>query len=439
MIGLSLKPAGAMALAAAVLLPVACTAAAATARFGAKTLLPDDERCHFSRGVNFAPGDGETCTLNPPRFRWQYHPTKPGEGGDYEFTFQVASDPAFRRKVLQVRTEFNFYNTIGPFKGKGPFYWRVGYRERRSKGPAEQWSRARAFRIAPDAQVWDRSALAEPDFAAKGHPRMLFSRKTLPALRRLVRTDSDSRAAFDRMRRDADRAVKSKWWDSVPASDRKAADEKYLVMAQSLVQVAFAWRVTGDEKYAGVKERTLRMARYPKGGRASPERAGGESNEDSTQITEFLGLLYDWLHEDLTEAERKDFAASLDWRIDHFVNDFAWRRPRGGKLVVRSGSLSTIGASHSFEGFFDTLCAAVACYEDSPHARECFALGVNYMAGVGSSHGFDEAWNEGPGYGNSKWKWQTNAMCYLDSIFPEYNVGANPWLKRLGEPRPPWA
>lgn len=411
-----------------------CSAAVETVMFGAESLLPDDPRTHFSRAINFAPGDGEVVGLNPPRFRWRYHPTVPGEGGDYAFTFQVATDKAFRRKVLDIETEINFYNTIPPFKGSGPFYWRIGYRERPAGGPPQHWSRVRRFTIAKDAEVWDRSSLAKPDFTGKSHPRILFNRKTLPRLRELVKTDPDTRLIFNKLRSAADKAVASKWWNQIPKSDKKKADQSYLRMAHDLMLVAFCWRITGDKKYASVKERAVRMARYPRGGRASPEAAGGESHEDSTQITEFLGLLYDWLYQDLAEQERKDFLHSLDWRIDFFVNEFAWRRPKGkSKPFVRKGSLATIGASHSFEGFFDTFPAALACYEESAHARQCFEIGVNFMAGVGSSHGFDEGWNEGPGYGNSKLAWEVYAMSYLDSVFPEFNAGRNPWLRRLGQ------
>lgn len=404
-----------------------------TARFGAETLLPDDERTHFSRAVNFAPGDGEKVTLNPPRFRWRYHPSVPGKGGDFVFTFQVSRDADCNNPLLDVETDVNFYNTMAPFEGEGPFYWRIGYKEGDEEGPPKQWSEVRSFTISADAEKWDRSMLAEPDVASKGHPRILFSRKTLPLLRRLVRENEDSRAVFEKTRNDAEKALQSDWWNDVPESDNNRAKATYLEMARNLALVAFVWRVTGDEKFAGVRERALRIARYPKGGRASPEGAGGESNEDSTQITEFLALLYDWLHEDLSEEERKDFAHSLEWRIDHFVNDFAWHRKHKGGLIVHGSSLATTAASHAFEGFFDTFPAALAAYEESEVARLCFRIGVNYMVGVGSAHGFDEGWNEGPGYGNSKWAWYVNAMSYLDSVFPEFEAGRNPWLKRLGE------
>ncbi len=404
-----------------------------TIRFGQETLLPDDPRTHYSRAVNFAPGAGEICHLNPPRFRWRYHPTNPGEGGDSVFTFQISSEPDFNDTVIDVQTEFNFYNTIPPFQENGPYYWRIGYRDRLKEDSPLSWSRIRSFEISPQAEVWDRSEMSHPDFESKGHPRILFNANTLSLLRKLIHNNKDSRIIFNRIQKDANQTLETDWWRNFPEDDRQKCEVSYLEMARNLVQVAFCWRITGDSKYSGVLKRAMIMARYPKGGRASPEGAGGESNEDSTQITEFLGLLYDWLYQDLSEEERNDFVQSLDWRVDHFVNHFAWKRPDNGHLIVRSGSLSTIAASHSYEGFFDTFTAALAAYEHSSHARECFHLGVNYMIGVGSGHGFDEGWNEGPGYGNSKFAWYVNALSYLDSIFPEFNMGKNPWLIRIGE------
>ncbi len=439
--------------------------AAPPVRFGAESLLPDDARAHFARSVNFAPADGQVCDLNPPRFRWCYHPSQPGQGGDYLFTFQVASDAGFEHRLVDVQTDFNFYNTIAPLPGSGPFYWRIGYKDRTAKDVPFEWSQVRRFTIAKDADVWDRSGLARPDFASKPHPRILLTAERLPRLHRLIHTDPGTRAIFERIQRQADAAVESDWWAGFPTSDREKFEPGYLAIAQDLVAVAFCWRVTADPRYAGVLQRAVTMARYPRGGRFSPQDAGGDSAEDSTQSTEFVALLYDWLYPDLAPAERKDFADCLDWRIEHFVNHFSWKyvvqprerrsaasgpasraaatqaaasrptatRPVSTQPMVYYGSLSTTAGSHQYEGFWDTFPASLAAYEDSPNARVCFALGLNYMIGVGSSHGFEEGWNEGPGYGNSKFAWLVNSTSYLDSVFPEFGIGRNPWLRRQGE------
>ncbi len=404
---------------------------------GHTALLPDDPTTHYSRAVNFAPGNGEVVNLNPPRFRWRYHPTEPGEGGDYTFQFQIATDAAFQNPIHDIATPFNFYNTIAPLPGSGPYYWRIGYREGQGE-TIVHWDHMRPFTITPNAQIWDRSLMAKPDFSHIGHPRMLFTEKTLPQLRNLIQSNEESRAIFARMQENAREIIQSDWWQhGLPDTDTQPASEKYYQLCGKLALVAFVYRITSDTTYAQVKKHALTFARYPKGRLSSPEGAGGEkdANEDATQATEFLALIYDWLYPDLTEKERADFVHSLEWRIESFVYDFSWKRNHNGTrpAYVHGGSLAVIGASHAFEGFFDTFPACLAIYEHSEIARTAFHLGIHFMAGVGSAHGFSEGWNEGPGYGNSKWAWQINAMSYLDSVFPNYGVGQNPWIKRTGE------
>jgi len=401
-----------------------------TVVIGRSALLSDNPRTHFSRTVNNAPADGETLALNPPRFRWRYNPE---EDRDVLlcFVFQIADSPGFDRPAVNVTTPYNFYNTISPLRGHGPYYWRVGYiRGDTAEGQTPfHWTPVRTFTLSADALVWDRSMLARPDFSKKPHPRILLGEDIISKVRGLIGKDAATKAVFERIRVIADETLEAQWYGDFPDSDSDEAPELFYRMAHSLCYVAFMYRLTGEEKYASVIPPAVTFASYPKGGRSSPEPMG-ESNEDSTQNTEFLALLYDWLYPDLSDTQRAVFVRSLDWRI----NNFAWKRERNGRRVVHfHGSLATTGASHSFEGFWDTFPAALAIYEESEAARTCFHLGVNWMVGVGSSHGFDEAWNEGPGYSNSKFKWLLNAAQYLDSTFPEFKVGKNPWLNRIGE------
>ncbi len=406
---------------------------AGAVRIGPEALLPDHPRSHFARVVNNAPAGGETVRLDPPRFRWWYHPEGTG-GGLLEFRFQIAADRDFRRPLVDVTTPYNFYNALAPLGRGGRFHWRVGYVDRTGPTPAPlQWSPVRSFRIAADAAVWDRSMLARPDFSRKPHPRILLGGPQLARLRRLVRDDAAARGLLERVRRRADEALAAGWYRDFPATDSRPAGERFLTMAHGLCHVAFMHRLTGEAKYGSVIQRAVTMASYPKGGLASPQPMG-ESREDATQTTELLGLLYDWLHPDLTDRQRRTFVESLSWRIDHFVNSFAWKRRRGGRaMVLPTWSMATLCGSHQFEGFWDTFPAALACYEDSPEARECFDLGVNWLVGVSSGHGFDEGWNEGPGYGGSKFRWLMHSVAYLDSVFPELGIGRHPWLDRMGQ------
>ena len=402
-----------------------CRAALAAERIGEEALVPLHPRAVYSRWVNFRPGDGEVVHLNPPRFSWRYSPE--GFSGDNRsFVFQIAPTPEFKDPAVNVRTKFNFYNTIPALRGRKKWYWRVGYDVGTNQ---EKWSKTFSFTIADDAIVWDRSALAPEKLKLHEHPRILFTKETLPEIRKLAQTNEASHAALEYMRRVADAALRSSWWRDFPQNDRERAPVPYIKIAHDLVVVAFVWLMTGEEKYAGVKERAVTFASYPKGGRSSPEGAGGESAEDSTQNNEFLALLFDWLYPVLSEKQRQIMVRSLEWRTDHIINNFAWRR-RGR---VTGASLSTECTSHGFESSMDTAPAGLALYEHSPVGQQCFELMLNYLIGVTNGFGPDEAWNEGPGYGTSKLKWLMHATIYYDTALPQAHLGLNPYYRAVGD------
>jgi len=308
---------------------------AAPIRIGAESVVPVNPRSEWCRYVNWRPADGEVVDLNPPRISWPYNADFPDDFGDalHMFTLQIADSPDFADPAVDVTCAFNFYNTIPALDPAKTWHWRVGYDVGTGAG---KWSDVRSFTIAEDAVVWDRSALAEPDLAERGHPRVLLSPEKLAEIRALAETDPGSRAALERMRGLADRTLERPWWADFPPTDREEQPERdFYRIAEELATVAFVWRVTGDDRYSGVVERAVTWASYPPGGRASPEGLGGDGNEDATQGNEFLALLFDWLYEDMTEDQRRAMIASLEWRIDHVMNSFAWRAGRATGPMLR--------------------------------------------------------------------------------------------------------
>lgn len=311
---------------ALVLLGLAAAGYAEPVRLGEGARVPESPRSQYSRYVNWRPADGETVRLNPPRMSWPYRADFP-EGWDdaaHTFTLQIGSEPELARPLVNVKTWFNFYNTLPVLDPGRTWYWRVGY----DVGTADEtWSAVRRFRIAADAVAWDRSALADPPLAAMGHPRVLFTAETLPQVRELARTHPASQATLSRLVRQADAVLEKPWWNDFPQSDReKEPRQEFHAIAGDLATVAFVWRLTEDARYAGVVERAVIWASYPPGGRASPEGLGGDGSEDATQGNEFLALLFDWLYQDLTEAQRRTMIGSLVWRVDHIMNNFSWGR-----------------------------------------------------------------------------------------------------------------
>lgn len=556
-------------------------------RIGEEAVIPDNPRSHYSRYVNWRPADREVVRLNPPRMSWPYSPDWPPlapKDALHQFTLQISDNPKFSRPVVDVQCPFNFYNTIPALDSSKMWYWRVGY----DIGTAGAiWSSVRSFSIAEDATVWDRAALAEPVLSDTGHPRILFTNANLDHIRALAETDPGSRAALQYMQNKADEIVESPWWKDFPETDMDTRfGKRFYLMTHDLALVCFVWRMTGDDRYAGVKERAVAFASYPPGGYSSPERPGQWGNEDATLNNEYLALLFDWLYDDLNEEERAIMIASLEWRVDLIMNGFAWRIfrsrgpwveltflspseeiddrgfpleqstewqpfefeveilpgttevvielfnyegkgrvwwdslrvvtgsgspnlvrnadfsksedgilegwnpetasgapefryiPNGGRnntgtvmitcpdyssrgswrqavtvsegeslLVsgwyrsnldmrdapVQAESLAGLAASHHFEASMDTAVCGLALYGHSEIGKKWFELMLNYLIGVTCSHGFDEAWNEGAGYGASKSKWLANASIYFDTTLPDANLGRNPFYPRMGE------
>ena len=410
---------------------------------GAEALVPTSPRSHYSRYVNWRPADGETVHLNPPRMSWPYWPDWPGDFGDasHVFTLQISRNPDCSDPLVNTACPFNFYNMLpalspGSNQQENRWYWRVIYRVGTAR---PHLSKIRSFLISPDAIVWDRSKLADPDWAQPGHPRILFNAKNIERVRHLAQTNAGSKAALRLMRRQADEIMRKPWWDNFPETDRAATPtQAFYTIAQDLATVCFVWRMTADDRYAGVKTRAVTWASYPPGGRASPEGLGGDGDEDATHGNEFLALLFDWLYPDLTMRERRIMIDSLEWRVDHIMNDFSWRNrnrldPVTGRPLVRASGMSGMISSHRYEAAMGTAVCGLALYEHSAVGREWFDLILNYLIGVTCGHGFDEAWNEGPGYGTSKSKWLMNATMYFDTSLPQSHLGRNPHYQRMGE------
>jgi hypothetical protein len=311
----------------------------------------------------------------------------------------------------------NFFNFLPPLEGADQWYWRVAYDPGTEN---ERWSEVRGFTIAPDATVWDRSTLQDLRPLLRDHPRMLLGGMTLEELRAIRDTDERSAELAGHIIDWADSVIEEEWYTDFPEDD--SVDRSYMQHCRSMVAVAFAYLLTGDAKYAGFRERFLTVASWPKGGFSSPEGIVGP--KWPTHVTGFLGLFYDWFHDDLTEAERAVVRGSLQWRIEHTVWSFAFKRNEGA--TMHPGSIAMRCGSHPYENIWVSLPGMLAIADESEMAREALEISLNYLIGVTNGFGPDEAWNEGPGYGNGKMKWLTDAAWIAQTAIPELNLQNNP-------------
>lgn len=421
----------------AVILPVSIASAEksneASVKIGSQAKVPTDPRQKHARFVIFRPGDGQTVSLNPPRFSWPYLPdiVLPARhvSAEMRFTLQISASATFDDVYYESpETDCNFYNFIPELKGARRWYWRVKYRRESGKG---HWSGVRSFTLAPDATVWDRSRIPAAIANLNEHPRILFNRANLNAVRALRHENEYSAGLYDHIIHDADNAIKQDWYRDFPHNDTqryRGNVSGYMNMTIGLLKVAWAHKLTGHNKYTGYKENFLKLASYPPGGKSSPEGIAGNTKWN-THLTEYLGLFYDWCYHDLTPRERAVVRKALEWRISHTLNNYAWKRDDGER--IRYGSIAVYVASHPYENSMVSLAGALSIADESPVARKALEIWTHYLIGITNGMGADQGWNEGPGYGNGKMKWLTDAAWYLHTALPEAQLGKNKALVDL--------
>ncbi len=397
-------------------------ALAAPITLGPETAVAEDARQVHPRFVGFRPADGQTVDLNPPRMSWPWYPEVLPDGtpaGDRLFTLQIASTPDFTDpEAVAEQVGVNFYNFLPSLEGGDRWYWRVAYDAGTEN---EQWSETRSFTIAEYAVTWDRSMLTSPTELLGAHPRMLIGGMTLDELRQLGETSERSAELAEYIIAWADRVVEEDWFTDFPEDDSE--NVSYMRWGRDLVAVAFAHLLTGDAKYEGFRQNVVTMASWPKGGFGSPEGAGAQGKW-STHLTGYMGLIYDWHYDDFSAEERAIIRDSLQWRIEHTVWSFAFKRNQGAEM--HRGSIAILGSSHPYENVWVSLPGMIAIADESEIAAEAMGIVLNYLIGVTSGFGPDEAWNEGPGYGNGKMKWLTDATWIAQTAIPELNLDLNP-------------
>ncbi len=422
----------------ALLAAPASPVAAAEVTFSTSSALPHDSRQEHARYTRFRPARNQLVQLNPPRFSWPYDPQVIDPGGDYPsgrlFTLQISSQSDFATLAVEIRdTPYNFYNFLPPLEGFTSWFWRVGY----DVGTTEEvWSPTRVFRIAPGARVWDRSGFPALLDRPLPRPRMFFEDGRQAEIRDLADSNSESATFLTLLENRAEATFGKPWWSPFPANDCPGGVATggvpcfttWGAVGQDMAAMAFSWVVTGDERYAAVQDRFLQLARFPPGGWSSPEGTNpGSFEEEPTHVTHYLGLFYDWFYDRLTPAERATVRASIEWRVDAAVDGFFWQitDPISGADRLSTWSLGIVGWSHPFEALWPTMIGALAIVDESEVAREAAELGLNYLIGVTNAFGEDEAWNEGPGYGNDKLRQALDAMIAYDVAYPEMGLSEN--------------
>ena len=393
--------------------------------------IPEDERYTYPRYLGFRPADGQVCDVNPPKFIWPYDPDVIPQGAllaRRRFRLCIGATPGLEAPVVEVReTPYNFYNALPLLPGGRRWFWQVTYDP---GAPQERKSRVRSFELAPDAVAWDRTAIQRSAVRLCGHPRVIFTPENREALLGLRERDAECAEIARQAIRLADETLDADWFVHFPETD--TSEDRgafvYAEYAQWLQNMAFAFLLTGDERYLAVKDRLLRLAAYEPGGYASPEGIG-PAHKFGTKITEHMGVCFDWLYGVLSPAQRDAIVRSLDWRIAHIMRAFSYL----SEGRVRANGIAVSATSHAWENMTWTLTGAMAVAEHSAAAREFVELGLHYFTGVANGFGADEGWNEGVSYSNWKFSSLVATSLYVAMTFPELHIERNPIYRHLVE------
>lgn len=407
------------------------------------SLIPRNPTWDYPLTLNFRPGDGLAAKVNPPRFSWRYlsevqipEPEK-ATVPLKTFRFQVANRPDFASPVVDVTTQWNFYNQLAPL-ASGTWYWRIA-RDGEKNAP-EKWSAVRRFSVSDDTPQWDRSVIKSTAEKVGQIARPRFGPKdgNWTALKEAIEQDDVQKKLLRNLMRKAHDATRAKWWNKLPDTDVPKTNVwnlnrrdrlEFAYMAEGIANTAFAYRLTGDEKFAACKDMLVDFTKYKLGGLSSPE-WHGNPHKFAVEIPKFLTLAYDWLYDDLSDSERAKIREAIDWRLDAIF--FA------GKSWETDGKMDPLGmaqknASHPYQNTCWTMPALLGLAGESESADKILPMVLNWLTGVSASQGPEEAYNEGQGYGTEKGGTYLESLLYAHLVAPELELGKNPQLRGLGD------
>lgn len=421
-------------------------------------LLPYDTTWEHASFVNFRPAEGREASVNPPRFSWPYlqagkpsgpfwHGHAPGvpvskPASLTEFQFQISADANFADPLVDQRSSWNFANSLKPLP-PGTWYWRVGYMTSGESGEPT-WSEVRSFVLTPETPTWDRSGFSQAAdlIAAKPHPRFGPLDGDWSVMLTRLQGDELGKRWYEGMKRTANSARRQSWWkEGLPETDKFTNAQikkmkrqerlQFAEMAKQLATASLVYKLSDDARLAKVAELWEQFCRYEKGGLASPEFHGSRI-KFTTQIITYLAVGYDCLYHDLTEAQREKMREAIRWRLAAvFEESMTWANR--GQGIIHQGGLAIEGSSHPYQNFCWALPGILATLGHEEISERLLPLALDFMAGVGSVEGMEEAYSEGQGYGNEKLWTFLEASAFLQLVYPEFNFAANPWYARQGE------
>ncbi|MBT5532112.1 DUF4962 domain-containing protein [Candidatus Poribacteria bacterium] len=340
----------------------------------------------------FRPEEGRATRVNPPGFVWR--PQR--DAASYRFQLSRTVDFV---DVAYEATDLALFAHCPPQSfEEGDWHWRFGYST--VEGDASDWSRARPFRIAPDATEFPMPVKDELlSRIPTAHPRLFLRPEDLPGLQEL--SQADLRATYDRLVRTCEKLLvepppteePAKYPDGMergsdPWREIWWGNRRYTTaLLNAAATLAFTRLLNGNDAYGDLAKRLLMAA-----AEWDPTGATGYRYNDEAGMpyNYYFSRTYTFLHDALTEAERAKCREVMKIRGDEM---YAHLHPR---------HLWKPYGSHANRAWHFLGEIAVAFHGEVEGADDWlwFAMNVFYNAYPVWSDD-DGGWHEGLGYWRS--------------------------------------
>lgn len=376
--------------------------------------------------IRYRPDAADEIVENPPRFAWL-----PEIDRAAHYVLRISPDPGFPDATTDHwgGLDLNFFTPERAF-GPGTWYWSYALWSDAKNAPLSDWSETRSFTIVPDLPETSLpSRAARLKAAARTHPRLWLTPEALEAARATL-SKAPETWGWDAFWRDS----VLPWMDApimpepkgYPGHKRTARVwRKTYIDCQELLyairHLAIGGKMTRDaDMIERAKAWLLAAAAWDPHGTTSR----GYSDEWAFRVNAALAWGYDWLHDDLSEAERTTVRAALLERT----------RDTAGH-VIRNASIGLFPFdSHAVRAVSAVLVpASIALLHDTEEAQGWLDFAVEFLFTVYSPWGdADGGWAEGPHYWMTGMAYLIEAGTYLRN-YTGLDLFARPFFQKTAD------